>query len=457
MADYVDRKEELRRYFPAPNYTLTDGEGLALLLDIIGEFLNELDENVRNGKAQFMLSSALGIYLERHGRNRDLYKPVGARMKDPAFRQLVEIVANTPKNTEYIFERVLGVFFGVKALERGYCDVYSIRRNEIIVRIAKTALIVAISRDLLGTTYLHTSEEPYIGNVKDLFTGKILGDYPAATTVMVMDGIPAGMPLLGMIELGDPSTNVYEIKGYTRSANILTFFSPTYYVHDNLSPFQGPKYPNDYTSAYIFKNSTLSTNVGLIMPGDTDMTVIADAIKFGASGLVYIGEPGSDTFEAKAYTRSGTTFTFEGVANFVHQSGELVAIPAMYRKEKTLLNANITVGSSLSTLPVVNAADFPVTMAAIALNRGFDNEEIIPFGGRVIGDNTIMQVDSGYVFKQAHSIGETIHLMAVQTYVGSTGENFPFYVADSDNLKNQFLSILSRLKVAGYRLKIEFY
>lgn len=457
MTDYIDKKKELRRYFPASFYKIKDGQGLAILLDIIGQQLDDLEAQGKEARKQFILSTSTGAYLAAHGSNYDVFKPKGSNMLDSSYRNLIKIIANSPKNVEQCFERLLMLFFGINVFNRNYADVGSYQPGEILLRISRTALIVAISRTLKGTTYLHTTHDAWTGDPVEEWSGTVIGPYAAGVTEMEMPSVPTGMPSIGVLHIGDESTSNFEVKGFYRTGTTITFLSPTYRSQPAGAPIVGAKFPNNYPSGYVYDATVSSSVSGFLPAGSSILNMLIGYDKFPDSGVIYIGEIDSGTLEAKGYSRTGSVFTLEGVTSYLHNSGEMVSIPIFPRKIKTTITSGVSAGDTESSLDVTNAADFPLDWAAIVINRGYDNAELVPFRGRVVGDNTKMNIDPAYVFKYDHSPSETIHLMARQIVLGTMGEQYPFYLVDSASLRDQFLSIIKRVKVAGVRLTIEYF
>jgi hypothetical protein len=457
MSDFSDAKAELKRYFPAPSFNTQDGTNMAVLLDTFGEQLNMSANDVKNAKLQFQLASSVSIFLEIWGVNLDVFKPRGSRMTDPIYRKLIKIVANSKKNVELCFERLLLVFFGNRVFERGYADVYMVRPHEVVVRISRTAMIIASSRDLYGTTYIHrTNTEPYTGGSWTPWTSTILSAIPKNSSTMTMASVPAGCPLSGIMEVGDPSDEEYEIKGYTRVGAVVTFQSPTFFAFGAGKPLTGPLHPDDYPSGYLYDVKKEATTLGSFAPGVTSIPLGFIGEFFPNEGVAIIGDTSTSEYDVKAYVMSGTTMILEGPTQYPHNSGEAVFVPILNRKIKTTLTAPIVAGNSYATIPIFNGADFSPVNCGAKINLSRDNEEIIPCRGRSIGDNSIMNIDPDYVFKKDHAAGEPIQLMSLKSTVTITGEDWPFYLVDSDRLRDQFLSVLNRVKVTGFKLKIDF-
>ena len=92
---------------------------------------------------------------------------------------------------------------------------------------------------------------------------------------------------------------------------------------------------------------------------------------------------------------------------------------------------------------------------AIRLNQSFENEEIVPFITRKISDNTKLEIDPDYDFVFDHDPGEKVQLMARKTRPSTDGLNYPFYLNDTDALRQQFFNILQRLKATGVKMVFE--
>jgi hypothetical protein len=102
----------------------------------------------------------------------------------------------------------------------------------------------------------------------------------------------------------------------------------------------------------------------------------------------------------------------------------------------------------------MNGSDFPLSPAAVILNWSYDNEERLPFKSRVVGNNQLFDIDSGYTFKKNHALGETVHLMATQSSISKTGIEYPTYLVGTAEIRNQILNLLNRIKAAGIRLTL---
>ncbi|MGZ3773046.1 MAG: hypothetical protein ACXVCY_04110 [Pseudobdellovibrionaceae bacterium] len=219
-----DKITELKRYFPEPFYKLRPNQGLSIILEILGGQLNELMSQQREAADQLLLATAVGKYLIQHGLNYDVFKPRGYRMPDKTYREIIKVVSNSQKNIERIFERILSIYFGPDAINKGLCDVYSVRPNEIIVEIKENALIVASTRDLYGTTYLHATNE---STMKDAYPSgylydreikiDLVGSYtPSDSVINVGTTNLEKFPLSGTIYIGNPKGSNFEAKGFTR-------------------------------------------------------------------------------------------------------------------------------------------------------------------------------------------------------------------------------------------------
>lgn len=453
MADVIDKKLSLRRYFPAPFYQLRDGKGLAILLDAIGDELNNAGVQVDQARAQFLLATAAGPYLQRHGVNFDIAKPRGFNMTDARFRALIKTISNSPKNVEQIFERLLVILFSQASFDNGLVDVYSYRKNEIICEIDRNALITASSRILLGTTYIHRDPaNAYTGLAQVSWNTTLAAPILAPDTTATLTST-VGVPAEGIAEIGTGPV----IKGFVRSGSVLTFASRVGAAFPSGEAVRGPQTPDNYPSGYVFQGDQHVELVETIAAGATAVDVGTFPPDFAMSGVIYIGDPAGATFEAKAYvaTTGPNRLTFEGTTAFNHVAGETAALPSIIRKVKTTLNQTVTAGSTMGPsgeLTVVNSADFPLVRQAIKIDNGGNAPEVVPFISRKVGDNTKVLIDPDYVFKLDHAIGERVNLMARQTAPRYTGFDYPFYLNDTDALLATIFSILRRVKVTGVKI-----
>ena len=458
MADFVDRKIELGRYFPKPFYDLKPGKGISIILEIMGGELNTLDTDTQAARAQYLLASAEAQYLVDHGVNRDVFKPSGYRMTDTVYRQLIEIVTNSSKNIEHIFERIIALYFGPDAIARGVADVYSVRPNQIIVDLKANALIVASSRDLYGTWFIHETDAS--GAVPVVaWSGTLDSDANIGDMSVTFMSLPVGVPDYGIMVFGTSALPI-EQKIFKLSGSTLDFFSPLKLAHAAGTAVEGSQDPDDFHSGYVYDAQTKTQLVGAFSAGATSILVSAsaDIQKFPLEGVIYIGAPGAVDFEAKGFTRStltSTTFVLMGGLENAHSSGEDIVQPNFFRNIRTTLSGSITAGSSHSTIPVVNGADFPIKQGAICLANSFGNKELVPFRGRVIANNTILDIDPGYIFQFNHASTEKVQLMALKTTPSNYGLNWPAYVDDVEALRNQFFALMKRLKATGVKIVFE--
>lgn len=456
--DFVDRKTELKRYFPAPFYRLKPGQGLSILLEITGDKLNTLTTQSGNARQQFLLASAVGKYLDVHGVNVDVYRPRGFNMPDNVYRELIKIVTNSSKNIEAVFDRILILFFGANAIQNGIAAVSSVKPNQIILEIQEQALIIASSRDLYGTHYLHNTDQAYDGESYDPW-----GPYTLTSTLLqgsmgfTLTSVPIGMPTEGHIAFAG-LLGPTEVKRYTRSGLNVTFDSETLVEHSAGERIEGPKFPDDYPSGYIYDSEYRSDLVGSYLANAITLNLGVFPENIPQVGTVFIGSPTAFNFEAKGYTKSSPTsnvLNLKGGLGFAHSSGDSVIVPNMPRKFKTTLNQTILAGQSFSEITVANAADFGLSRGAIRLAQSFGNEEIVPFISRKISDNTKLLIDPNYTFVYDHAPGEKVQLMSRKTRVSTDGLNWPFYLNDTDALREQFFNMLKRLKAQGVRMVFE--
>ena len=454
MVDFIDKKQELRRYFPKSFYRFGLGDkGLGGILDTFGEQLNTLQTQIGNARSQLLLATASGEYLEQHGIDRDVYRPNGFNMSDEIYRNMIKIVSNSPKNIEHVFERLLTLFFGPNALSDNKADVYSYRKGELVIEIQANALIVASSRNLLGTTYLHRDPTGHYDGAGTLSWSSVLaGPLNTGDVSFTLASVPAGCPVAGFVEIGSVA------KQYIRSGAVFNFRSPILSSFSGGTPIKGPQAPDDYPSGYMFDRNRRADIFGNVLSGASGFTLgTIPNYGFPSSGVIHIGEPGSATFETKGFTRSGTALSLLGVTQFGHASGEQISIPIMPRSIKTTLNQSIVSGSSWPEITVANAADFQEQniQGVVLLARSYANSELVPFRGRKTADNSKIVIDPSYVFANNHASGETVHLMALQTLPAVNGIDYPFYLNDTDKLRGQFFSTLSRCKVTGFKMKVE--
>lgn len=460
MIDFIDKKQELRRYYPFPAYKLTEGQGLSVILDIVGDQLNTLADESDNAREQFLLASAQGYYLSELGKDLDVFKPKGFKMRDQVYRQLIEIITNSSKNIEYSFERLLKLFFGNNVFFNKLANVYSYEKNTIRIDIRNNALIVASSRDLYGTTYLHRSPTGHFdGTGSSSWTSSLPADLPSGSTEIVLSSLPLNIPLEGWIEIGAYGTVGYETKQYTLSGTTVSLGTPTYYEHAYGADLRGPQQPDDYPSGYIFNTQIISALSASYVHGISSITLGPGYDDFPLIGTCYIGILGSPNLESIGFTRLNNVMTLYGVTQYSHASGEAVTLPTMYRKQRTMLESPILKSSQQSTIAVENAADFPSPPfeGAIVFNRSFINEEVVPFKGRSLGDNTQMLISPDYSFIYDHSVGETVHLMALKTAPDGTGIDFAFHLNDTEGLRQQLYSLLTRIKVVGCKIVFTVY
>lgn len=451
MVDFVTKTDELKRYFPRPFYQLTPGQGLSILLETYGEAFDQAAADLVDYRQQFLLSTAAAEYLQIHGVNVDLFRPRGYNMSDAKYRDMIKIVTNTSKNIEYIFERLIELFFGNTAISGGLVDCYSYRRNEIILEIKRNALIVASSRNLFGTSYVHRTHTGAFDGFGALTWATTLAAPATAGDLTVTLTSTTNVPLSGIALLGGT-----EIKGFERVGAVLTFYSPIQTSYSSSSPVQGPEVPDDYPSGYLYYPQQLSEILGSFSAGAVSLILNDTYDNLPASGIVYIGDPLGTTFEAKGFTRSTDTLTLEGGTLYPHSSGEAVSIPNMVRKIRTTLAQNITIGQSFSEISVANSADFPLdNQQALRLQVSYANTEDTPFWSRKVGDNSKILIDPSYVFKQNHSSGEKVQLMARKTIPNKDGTDWAFFLNDTDALRLQFFNILRRVKATGVKIVFE--
>jgi hypothetical protein len=451
MADFVTKTEELKRYFPSPFYQLKPGKGLSIVLEAMGEVFDQATVDLQEYRKQFLLATATAQYLQVHGVNVDIFRPSGYNMSDNKYRELIKIVTNTSKNVEFIFERLIELFFGAGAISSGLVDCYSYRRNEIIIEIQRNALIIASNRNLYGTTYLHRTHTGAFDGFGALTWATTLAAPVSSGAMSVTLTSIVNVPTSGIIELGGGPTP--EIKGFERIGPVLTFYSPVQNSYASGTSVQGPQVPDDYPSGYLYYPQQASEILGSFAAGVSSLTLNATYENLPSSGILYIGTPLSATFETKAYTRSTNTLTLEGMTMYPHSSGEPVSVPNMVRKIQTTLNQSITIGQSFSEITVVNSADFPLnSQQALRINVSNTNVEDTPFWSRKVGDNTKILIDPSYVFKQNHSPGEKVQLMAIKTTPNKDGTDWAFFLNDTDALRLQFFNILRRVKATGVKI-----
>jgi len=448
VVDFIDKKKALERYFPRPFYQLKSGQGISILLETTGDEMNQASDDVKEYRKQFLLATAAGKYLQVHGVNVDLFRLRGYNMSDAKYRELIKIVTNTQKNIEYIFERLIKLFFGDSAFDSGLVDIYSYRKNEIVLEIKSNALIIASSRSLYGTTYLHQENTGHFDGFGALTWSTTLAAPALAGSLSVALSDTTNVPISGLITLSPT-----EIKGFSRVGSILTFFSPTKNDYAAGAAVEGPQDPDDYPSGYLYYPQKKSEILGSYAAGVSSFDLGSTYENVPEIGIMYIGDPEGATFETKGFSRVGSTVTLEGVTVYPHSSGESVSIPNMTRKTMTTLGQNIAAGGSFAELTVANSADFPLDyQAAAKLNVSFGNAEDIPFRSRKFGDNTKIVIDPDYVFKEDHAVGEKVQLMARKTTPNVDGTDWAFFLNDTDSLRNQFFNLLRRVKVTGVRI-----
>lgn len=458
MVDVIDKRLALRRYFPRPFYKLDptpgQGKGWEVVLDAIGDQLNTAATEVENARAQFLLATAEGIYLQVHGVNVDILRPRGFNMTDTRFRALVEIVTNSPKNIEQIFERLILLFFGPTAIATGLVDVYSVRNHEIICELDHNALVIASTRTLLGTTYIHRSHtNPFTGAGQTSWSTTLAAPVAAADTTATLTSA-AGVPTDGIAELGSGPL----VKGFaSRAGPVLQFLSPVGQAFAAGAVVRGPQTPDNYPSGYIYRREWVLDTSQTITAGATQVTIGAVPAGFPARGVVYLGDPLGAAFEAKGYTLASgpPRLVFDGPVAFNHIAGESAVTPTLLRKVKTTLAQSVAAGGSLGgpgELSVANSADFPLVPQAIRLDNGGNVPEDVPFISRKVGDNTKILIDPDYVFQNDHAPGERVNLLARQTAPRVSGLDYAFFINDTDALRNAFFNILRRVKVTGCKL-----
>lgn len=460
MAEYVNKKTELYRYWPKPAYNLTPGKGLTLILDIFGDQLDVLAVDVGNARDQFLLDTAEGYYLAELGKDLDVFKPKNFRMQDQVYRQLIEIITNSSKNIEYIFERLLKLFFGNNVFVNNLAKVYSYQKNLINIDIKKDALVVASSRDLYGTSYLHRNQAGHFdGWGTYSWTASLPALLPAGSLSITLPTLPTGIPEEGFVEIGTYGASDYETKHFTLVGNSLNFIGPTYYDHPSASALRGPETPDDYPSDYLFDNAVTSVLGASYGIGATSLSLGAGYEDLPTEGTCYLGAVDASAFESIGFTRAANVLTLYGATVNSHVAGEGVVVPCFYRHFRALSQTSIAKGASLSILTVDNCADFPSLPfeGAVVFNRSFDNEEIVPFKGRIVGDNTQMLISSAYKFAFDHAVGEPVHLMALKSSVDRTGIDFAFYLNDTEGLRQQLFALLTRVKVVGCKIVFTVY
>lgn len=454
MSSVVDKKIALRRYFPAPFYKLAPvgGDGIEIILDAIGDQLNVAATEMANARAQFLLATAEGIYLQVHGVNVDILRPRGFNMTDARFRSLVEIVTNSPKNIEQIFERLIALFFGANAIPSGLVDVYSYRNHEIICEVDRNALIIASSRQLLGTTYWHRDPaDPYTGTAQSSWSTTLAAPVAAGDSTATLAS-PAGVPAAGIAELGAAPL----AKLFTRTGSVLTFASPVSSAFPAGTAVVGPSTPDDYPSGYSYYPAVKVDLTATATAGAVQALVGTFPADFPAQGVVYLGDPTGSSFEAKGFTKavSPNRLIFDGTTSFNHLNGEEAVVPTMLRRIKTTLAQSIAPGAlgAPGEISVANSADFPLVPQAVRIDNGGNVPENVPFYTRKVGDNTKIVVDPNYVFQKAHSPGERVNLLARQTEPAISGVDYSLFINDTDALRNAFFNILRRVKVTGCKL-----
>lgn len=451
--------DELKRYFPRPFYQLKDDEGLAILLEIFGFQLDDLKQQMMNARAQFLLESAEGAYLEQHGVNRDVFKPKGIIMTDTSYRELIKVLTNTPKNIMNCFYEVLEILFGEGAIDKGLVQFYSIDPKVVTVRWKAESLIAANHRTLYGTTYLHVSpSNPYTpGLTKTYWLSLSAAQANVNTSTIVMMTVPPDMPDSGMIKIG-PDGGTQEYRAFKRVGSIVTIQGKLKHTFPVGTLLKGLVNPDSYPSAYLYQPELKGDLIDNYPIGSTVLTLNTVAARFPTEGLLTIEEADSDNFEVRGFTRSGLTITLASATEKTHNSGVFVYVPNLIRSDiKTSLNDTIAAGATGRTqITVINGADFATGVKGVMmLDRSGNNEEIVPFWGRAVGNNQLIYTDPSYVFLKNHAPGEKVHLMSGQTTIAVDGTNWPFYLVDVEAFKATFFGLLSRIKAVGTKLNFE--
>lgn len=225
--------------YPAPFYRKKSDNNIEKLLDVIAQADTEMSQQIINGRAQKFLMSSEGKYLSVHGNNVKVSRPKGWRTSEETYREIVRLIGYYPHQTIPIFERLIKLFWGERALVDDIVQLYNIEPSKIEIIIDALAPIIAAQYNLINATYLHETSDLA---VNDFYSGYL---FDIAKYSTVLENVNAGVTVMRLainlddfptsqftIAIGNKDSSTYEVKYViSRTGDTLILSSPLSYYH----------------------------------------------------------------------------------------------------------------------------------------------------------------------------------------------------------------------------------
>lgn len=411
MAGNDDKFERYKKHLPK-SYKVGQNPVITALMEAISEEDCDVNDSIKNTKAQIFVTDAEGKFLDRLGNNRGVARPTELGLLDSDYRKMIPVMSFQPKQIRKIFYDLMDVFWGPlfsrANVSSGNIGPYDISVGEDIkVKIDKgEEQVIRILAGQIAVDGAATAEEvvTILSRIKGV-TPSIIEDVATGTSkVNVRTNTPGAR---GAVEFTG---------GSAIDALKLDFDLKTFLITDL----------DQRTVVYELTHRELIIELPAVLP------VLRRTLR------------GSHHFHADA-TLTGDnhigSFLFSPNGNK----------PYTVTSQRAQLQSAIEEGEIYTNLTVNDTSSIEEESGFLIFDFGKDTEEQPVKYLSVPNSNTIL-IDPSHIFEHDHGIGSTVNVITddLQPLAPATsGDDFAVYLTSPSDARQLVQELLASLAAAG--------
>ena len=411
MSDKFDR---YKKHSPA-SYKVGQNPVITALFEVFAENDTEVNQQIKNTKAQILVSDAEGKYLDRLGNNRGVSRPTELGLLDADYRKMIPVMSFQPKQIRKIFYDLMDVFWGP-----------------------------LFSRANVSTT----NDAPYNVSVGEDIKVRI--DNGEEQIIKILAGEVA---ISGAATAEEMSAILSRIKGATISIIEDTILSTEKINVRTDSP--GARGSVEFTGGSAISTTKLDLELKRFLITDLDQRTVVYELRHreliielpAVLPVLRRTLRGSHHFHADATLETGPTAGFIGSFLFSPNGNK----PYTITSQRAQLQSGLTKGNIYTTLTVDDTSSFNQESGYLIFDFGKDTEEQPVKFLSVPNTNTIL-IDPSHIFKQNHLAGSTVNVITsdLKPYDPATsGKDYAVYLTSPSEARQLVQELLASLAAAG--------
>ena len=406
MSDKFDR---YKKHSPA-TFKVGQNPIITALMEVFAENDTEVTQQIKNTKAQILVTDAEGKYLDRLGNNRGVARPTELGLLDPDYRKLIPVMSFQPKQIRKIFYDLMDVFWGPlfsrANVTTSNTAPFSVSVGEIItvkVDSGEEQTIKILAGDL-AVNGAATAEE----------MATILSRVKGATASIIEDTV-LNTEKLNLRTDAPGARGSVEVTGGTAVSAVKLDFELKRFLITDL---------DQRTVVYEIRHRELILEIPAVLP------ILRRTLK------------GSHHFHADA-----TLGDYPGSFLFSPAGNK----PYTITSQRAQLQSGLVKGNIYTELTVDDTSNFESDSGYLIFDFGKDAEEQPVKYLTIPNTNTIL-IDPAHVFENDHLVGSTVNVITNSLRPhepADSGKDLAVYLTSPSSARRVVQELLESLAAAG--------